>query len=795
MLFKSNKSKEDYILSCYQSKKIKNHQIILEDTFKSGIEGSSYYLLVELCNNPRYRKFKKYVVIHKKKIARFNQIIKKRKLHNIKILEFDTDDYYKKIYESKYLINNNAFFNQFIKKEGQVYINIVDQTPLINIGRANKSNSHAIGNKQRNFLMADYIVCPNMQSLNIIRKDYMLDNLYRGKYIISGLPKNDIFFETSKQEKIKEKLNLDNKQIVVYAPIYRKKSHLEEQEKIIKEFLQYLDSNLDNHYLVYFKLDNKMKIQIDFEKYKKIVRFPKTYELNELLSISDVFITDYSNSIFDYSLMNNQIISYAYDMKTFKEEVGFCFDISNELGIMTTDIKEKVVNQIKNRQKSEMKQIKEYMTNEKGKSASNLAKILLNNIKDLQIIDSSKFNNGKEKVLIFTGSLIKNGITSSLKGLINNIDLNKRNYYLTFYKDEVKKNKYLFSEFPKEIGYISIEGDKVINDKEQNLLQEFFEENIIDDQVIKGLENIYKREIIRLYPKIKFDYVIDFCGYNKEIMNLFGYIDSIKMRYTHSNLKEEYKTRQNIHLESLKQTYRNYDKIIAVREGMENEINNHFEDIKPKEVKIVHNLNNIEDIQYKSQCPIEFQEKTYSNIEKEKLEEILNNKNVIKFINISRFSKEKGLERLISTFDKFCKENQLKNEEIYLILIGGHGKEFENICNMIKEMKINNVIIIRNIQNPLTILKRSNLYILSSYYEGLPMTVMESLILKVPTMSVDIVGPRPFFEKGYVYLVKDSKEGILEGMNAYLKGDIKELKTFDAEQFNKIALKEFEDIF
>lgn len=795
MLFKSNESKEDYILKYYENLKIKNNQIILENAYRNGLEGSIYYILIELCTNPEYRKFKKYIVIHKNKINNFYKAIKNKKLNNLKILEYDSQEYYKKLYESKYLINDNTFSSNFIKKEGQVYINIVDKIPLVNVGRANKINPHAIGKKQRNFLMSDYIVCPNKRTLEIIRKDYMLDNIYSGKYIVSGLPKNDIFFSEEQKEKLKKKINVDNKNIIVYAPTYRGKAYLEEQEKRIKEFLQYLDNNIDNNYLVYFKPDNKMKIQIDFEKYKNIVRFPKIYELNEILSISDVFITDYSSSIFDYSLTNNQIISYSYDMKTFKEKVGFYFDINSELGVMATDVKEEAINQIKRRQKFENTKIKQYMSIEKGKSTSNFAKILLNNKKDLQIIDANVFNNGKENVIIFTGSLIKNGITASLKGLINNIDLNKRNYYLTFFEDEVKKNKYLFFEFPKDIKYISIEGERIINQKEGDLLQQFFEENVINNRIQKTLENVYKREIKRIYPKVKFDYAIDFCGYNKEIINLFRYMNSIKMRYTHSNLKEEYKTRQNIHLESLKLAYKSYDKIIAVREGMEEEINTLFDDIKPNKVKIVHNLNNIQDIQYKSRCPIEFQEKTYSNITKEELGQILNNKGTIKFINISRFSKEKGLERLINAFDKFCKQNKLQDNQAYLIIIGGHGKEFENICNMIRDMNLNNVIIIRNVQNPLTILKRCNLYILSSYYEGLPMTVMESLILDIPVISVDIIGPRPFFSKGYVYLVSDSEDGIIEGMNSYLKGNIKDLKKFDAEEFNKKALREFEDIF
>ena len=53
----------------------------------------------------------------------------------------------------------------------------------------------------------------------------------------------------------------------------------------------------------------------------------------------------------------------------------------------------------------------------------------------------------------------------------------------------------------------------------------------------------------------------------------------------------------------------------------------------------------------------------------------------------------------------------------------------------------------------------------------------------------------PFNITAYVYLVKDSEEGILHGMNDYIKGNIKDLKKFDAEEFNEKALKEFENIF
>ncbi len=791
MLFKIKTLNENSLLKYYSSSYIKKNEIVLQESSKSGLEGSLYYILNELCKNFKFKNFKKYIVLKEDKIEYFLKQIKNKNFKNVKILVYGSDQYYKKLYEAKFLICNCALPNNFIKKQNQVYINIVDEIPLIHIGRDNKISSYSLGNMQRNFLMADYVICANEYTLNIIRKAYMLDNIYNGKYIICGLPKNDIFFQKNKQEKLKKKINPKNLKIIVYAPVKRNKTHIEEQKNEIKKLLQYLNNNLDEDYLVYSKIDKKIKI--NYEEFNKIKKFPKKYEFNQVLSISNVFITDYSSSLFDYSIMNNQIISYMYDIKTFKEEIGLYLNIEEEPSIFATNNLEKLLYKIKNNDDISNNNLKKYILNELGDATSNICNILINKLPS-KVIDAKEFNNNKENVVIFTGSLIKNGITSALKGLINNIDLTKRNYYLTFFKDEVKKNNYLLNEFPKDINYIPIDGEKIVNKKEDEVLRLFYEENIYNKKNLKIIENVYKREINRLYPNIKFDYAIDFQGYNKEIINLFMQINSIKIRYTHSNLKEEFKIRQNIHMPSLKLAYQNYDKVIAIRENMDEEINNCFADVKPKKLEIVHNLNNIEDIICKSNLPIEFEQKTYSNISKDKLENILNNPKIIKFINIARFSKEKGLDRLINCFNEFCINNNLKEDQVYLIIIGGHGKEFENICKQVQNMNLKNVIIIKNIRNPLSILKKCNLFVLSSYYEGLPITIMEALILNIPVVTVDIE-PKYFFRQGYVYLVENSEKGIIDGMNDYINGKINNLKRFDAMEFNKKALKEFENIF
>ena len=81
---------------------------------------------------------------------------------------------------------------------------------------------------------------------------------------------------------------------------------------------------------------------------------------------------------------------------------------------------------------------------------------------------------------------------------------------------------------------------------------------------------------------------------------------------------------------------------------------------------------------------------------------------------------------------------------------------------------------------------------MSSYYEGLPMSIMEALILNKPVVCTDIQGPREFLSQGYGYLVDDSSEGVYKGfMDSYEKN--LNLKHFDSNDFNRQALQEFYD--
>ncbi|EAC7342228.1 glycosyl transferase family 2, partial [Listeria monocytogenes] len=49
-------------------------------------------------------------------------------------------------------------------------------------------------------------------------------------------------------------------------------------------------------------------------------------EMNDVLIVTDILITDYSSVIYDYSILNRPIIFYAYDLEAYSLERNFYHD-------------------------------------------------------------------------------------------------------------------------------------------------------------------------------------------------------------------------------------------------------------------------------------------------------------------------------------------------------------------------------------------------------------------------------------------------------------------------------------
>ena len=135
----------------------------------------------------------------------------------------------------------------------------------------------------------------------------------------------------------------------------------------------------------------------------------------------------------------------------------------------------------------------------------------------------------------------------------------------------------------------------------------------------------------------------------------------------------------------------------------------------------------------------------------------LNDKKTLKIINIGRLTDQKDHLTLLKA------ANILKEKIKFKLLIIGRGKNKKKIIDYINQNKLTKFIKIINYQkNPFPYLKKSNLFVLSSKYEGLPNVLLEALTLKKFIISSNCpTGPSEILDNGktgLLFKVGDYKE-------------------------------------
>jgi len=161
------------------------------------------------------------------------------------------------------------------------------------------------------------------------------------------------------------------------------------------------------------------------------------------------------------------------------------------------------------------------------------------------------------------------------------------------------------------------------------------------------------------------------------------------------------------------------------------------------------------DRKFNTNCKVIYNPLNKKEIIKKSLQKIninfFKSKKILKIINVARFTDQKDHLTLLEGFMKIS--NKIKAE----LLIVGYGKNENLIKNFIKENKLQKKIkILKYQKNPYKFIKKADIFILSSLYEGLPNVLLEALTLKKFVISSDCpTGPKEILENGrYGFLFK-----------------------------------------
>lgn len=248
----------------------------------------------------------------------------------VEVVPFYSLKYFHALYSSAIWIDNafNVTKSAVIKKNNQLYIETMHGSlgiKRIDIG--------AVDNKKRN---KRGLVCGNLVDICISNSTFETE-IYKSSFWpnseiwLMGHARNDILFETKKEtintirKKVYQKLGIPpHVKLVLYAPTFR--SYTMNNRLDGRELVNFLEKITGTEW----RLLERAHIG-DNEDYiihkEKVINAFDYDDIQELMLVSDIGITDYSSWIFDYMLTRKPGFIFAPDLERYIDSRGFYYPI------------------------------------------------------------------------------------------------------------------------------------------------------------------------------------------------------------------------------------------------------------------------------------------------------------------------------------------------------------------------------------------------------------------------------------------------------------------------------------
>lgn len=365
----------------------------------------------------------------------------------------------------------------------------------------------------------------------------------------------------------------------------------------------------------------------------------------------------------------------------------------------------------------------------------------------------------KKNILFTAFNLDTGGVERCLVDLVNSLDKNK--YNITIYL-QVKEGVFL-DQVDKDIKVVGYDFYKIKN------------------KIIKKIMNVLKYMGILIKNYRKYDYSICYApGYIPSAIlaliaskknaawmhtNIITYMKNYKP-YINKNITNEKKCKKFIS----RMFFRKFKNNIFVSFNAQEAYLSIYPEDKDK-TQVIYNLINYKQILDKSKIKIKYKKN-----------------NIHTFINVGRQTEfDKRITRIINSCYKL-KSDGYK----FKFLLVGSGEDTENYKKLVKKKKLTDIItFIPNQSNPYPYFLLADTFLLSSEFEGLPTTVLESLVLGLPVISTNVSDVKRIIDNKYGVVVNNEDE-LYEAMKKDLNKHIKQKSKFDGKSYNKDIIEKVE---
>ncbi len=729
-----------------------------------------------------------------------------------------------------YLINNATFPPPFSKRPGQVYVNTWHGTPLKKMGYGMPDGAASTRNIIRNFLAADYLLSSGpFMTESMYAQDYRLRNIFRGRILEEGQPRTDRSLAPGAHAEAVAALtasgtDVAGRKVMLYAPTWKGDSFYRPADTSaeVAEVVSHLQESVGPDWLVLAKV-HQVVYDAAVESGNLAGRLvDNDIPTNLTLAAADVLVTDYSSIFFDFLCLDRPILFLLTDLADYSANRGLyepperlpggkaqsladLADLAAAIGSGEPEPEDLVALRHEWRDR--------YAPLDDGAVTERVVAAVFGDAPDARLIDISR--DGRERLLVYLGSMKSNGITTSGLNLLSNLDHDRFDvsaFYTYTGRGDQAKNIAAIDPRVRHMPRIGgMNGSKFRHLRREQIARNGLPDSIPDAGSLPVV-GLFHDEWVRCFGEAEFDHIIDFSGYGPlwDFILLQGNAPQ-KSIWLHNDMyadaRREVHGKQHLYkkLHSVFSTYRFFDHLVSVSEALA-EVNakNLAQYAPPDHFRFAANTIDWQRIRAMAAQPPEEDWRRRRKPDAENAEESdlgedsdgltdgvadwewTDAPGVTTFVTAGRLSTEKNHERLIRAFAKVHADHPRTR----LIILGG-GPLAEHLQELVEELAVADSVELAGFQvNPYRPMSQCDCFVLPSDHEGQPMVILEALTLGLPVVATEFSSVRGALDPADGIIVPRTVAGVEDGLRRFLAGSVPP-PAFDPQTYNDQAMQQF----
>jgi len=181
---------------------------------------------------------------------------------------------------------------------------------------------------KKDSLLTDFCISNSNHISNLFINSFWYSN--NVKILKYGFPRNDILVNNTDLNHIKKKLFIDQDiKIILYAPTFRKDYSVNMYNIDYNDIINMLKDKYNCKWKFLLRLHpHLINIRYETNILEDVINVSMYPDVQELLGITDILISDYSSLMFDFMLTKKPCFIFATDYESYKEDRDVYFELN-----------------------------------------------------------------------------------------------------------------------------------------------------------------------------------------------------------------------------------------------------------------------------------------------------------------------------------------------------------------------------------------------------------------------------------------------------------------------------------